>query len=157
MVLQIRKATGPSNVAISLTSTESVARLCGGRLLVPAADAAVVLGYRSTNALREQIRRGTLQIPVIRRGQDILIAASSISEYINSAQQAAVQFIEDQPKPDPETVELLKKRGQEIAATLVFRQPDDVVREIATKIAKQRKKRIAKLPPEPPPTGGLDW
>ena len=140
-----------------VTTPESVAALCGGRLVIPAADAAVILGFRSANGFREALRRGRLLIAVMRRGQDIYVSAAAIADYINKMQTGLERIIEEAPKFDPETEAALKKQGREIAAKLVFREPDDVVKEIAAKIAKQHKRRVAKLPPETPPTGGLDW
>lgn len=140
-----------------VTTSESVAALCGGRLVIPAADAAVILGFKTANGFREALRRGRLLIAVMRRGQDIYVSAAAIADYINRMQTGLERIIEEAPPWDPETEAAVIKQGKEIAATLTFREPDDVVKEIAAKIAKQHKKRLAKLPPETPPPYGLDW
>jgi hypothetical protein len=76
-------------------TTHDICAIAGGKLLLTAAEASVLLNYRTTNAFREQLKRGKLNALVVnRRGNDIYITAESIANYLNALEADCQSFLD---------------------------------------------------------------
>jgi len=74
-----------------------------GQLLLPAEDAARLLGYPSPNAFLEEIRRGKIALPYVKRGHKLMFTATGIAEFVNAADQAFIAQQRQEPSPCNET------------------------------------------------------